>query len=170
MRVAVYAGTFDPVTNGHWSVIERAARIFDRLFVVVAVNPAKRPLFSLEERVEMIREQLGELPQVECESTEDLVVHFARRVGAGYLVRGVRSSTDVESEIELAELNHALAPDVTTVFIPAEPGLSELSSSRIKELVRAGQDVSRYCAPGVSRKLEERLRSTLPEEGRDAVA
>jgi len=157
MRVAVYAGTFDPVTRGHLSVIERGAQLFDRLVVLVAVNPSKQPLFSADERVDMIREVTRPWPNVGCDATGGYVVDFARRHGARYLVRGVRSSTDVEGEIALAHLNHALGPDIETVFIPAHPELSEVSSSRLKELALQGTDISEYCAPAIAARLRERL-------------
>jgi len=157
MRLAVYAGTFDPVTAGHLSVIERAARLFDRLLVVVAKNPGKEPLFCAEERVEMLGEVTKRWPNVESTSTEGFVVDLARERGARYLVRGVRGATDVEGEISLANVNHALAPDIETVFIPAHPGLSEVSSSRLKELASQGVDVSRYCPPEVLARLERRF-------------
>jgi pantetheine-phosphate adenylyltransferase len=163
MRLAIYAGTFDPVTGGHLSVIERAAALFDRVLVVVAVNPQKRPLFSEEERVEMIRQVVAPWPNVEATSTEGFVVDLARERGARYLVRGVRSVTDVEGEITLANMNHALAPDVETVFIPAHPELSEVSSSKLKELFVAGADVSRYCPPLVLARLDERVRRRAGE-------
>ncbi len=158
MRLAIYAGTFDPVTGGHLSVIERAAALFDHVLVVVAINPQKHPLFSAEERVEMIREVSAPWSNVEATSTEGFVVDLAHQRGARYLVRGVRSATDVEGEIALANLNHSLAPDIETVFIPAHPELSEVSSSRLKELFAAGADVSRYCPPLVLARLDERAR------------
>jgi len=157
MRIAIYAGTFDPITYGHLSVIERGARLFDQLLIVVAVNPTKRPLFTPKERVEMIREVTRRWPNVDSTITEGLVVEVARAQGAPYLVRGVRSCTDVESEITLANMNHELAPEVETVFVPAHPELSEVSSSRLKELAAAGEDVSPYCPPEVAARLHERL-------------
>lgn len=157
MRIAVYAGTFDPITRGHLSVIERSAALFDRLVVVVAVNPDKQPLFSVQERVDMIREVVSPWPAVECTSTEGYVVELAREKSARYLVRGVRSCTDAESEIMLANLNHALAPEIETVFIPAHPELSEVSSSRLKELAREGADISLYCPAGIAARLLERV-------------
>jgi len=162
MRVALYAGTFDPLTRGHLSVIERAARLFDRLLVVVAVNPGKQPLFSVEERVEMIREVTAPWPTVTCTSTEGYVVHLARTKGARYLVRGVRGATDVTAELTLADLNHGLAPEIETVFIPAHPELSEVSSSRLKELAARGEDVSRYCPPQIAALLGQRLAVRSP--------
>jgi pantetheine-phosphate adenylyltransferase len=164
MRVAVYAGTFDPITLGHLSVIARGARLFDHLWVVVAVNPDKVPFFSAEERVRMIREVAARWSNVECTSTDGYVVELARRSGAHYLIRGVRSCTDVEAEIVLANLNHSLAPDIETVFIPAHPELSEVSSSRLKELAVQGLDMSRYCPPEIAACLRERVKaSALPE-------
>lgn len=163
MTSAVYAGTFDPVTLGHLSVIERSARLFSRLWVVVAINPDKQPLFSAEERVEMLVEAAGNLPNVQATSTAGYIVELARQLGAGYLVRGVRGATDTEAELALARLNHELAPEIETVFVPAQPQLSEVSSSRLKELVREGADVSRYCPPQVAARLRARLGSISTE-------
>ncbi len=164
MRTAVYAGTFDPITLGHVSVAERAARAFDRVILLIAVNPGKKPLFTPEERLAMAREAIG-APNVECAVTDGYVVHFARSQGAGYLVRGVRSATDVESEIELARLNYALAPEIETFFIPAEPSLSDVSSSRLKQLALQGADISGLCPSGVARRLPERLHPGVTTEG-----
>jgi pantetheine-phosphate adenylyltransferase len=157
MHIALYAGIFDPITLGHLSLIDRGSRLFDRLWVVVAVNPDKQPLFSIEERVRMIREVTARWSNVECTSTEGYVVQLARELSAQYLVRGVRSSTDVEGEIALANMNRELSPDVETVFVPAHPDLSEVSSSRLKELALQGIDVSRYCPAEVAARLRERL-------------
>jgi len=158
MRLALYAGTFDPITCGHLSVIERGARLFDRLVVVVAVNPQKHPLFSVEERLELIGESIGRWSNVECTSTTGYVVELARARGARYLVRGVRGATDVAAEIALADLNHALAPEIETVFVPAHPELSEVSSSRLKELAAQDLDISRYCPPRIAARLRERVK------------
>jgi len=157
MRLAIYAGTFDPVTRGHLSVIERGARLFERILVVVAQNPSKEPLFSVEERAQMIREVTKHWPNVECTSTDGFVVDLARQFGARYLVRGVRGCTDVEGEIALAAMNRELAPDIETVFIPAHPELSEVSSSGLKELAIQGRDISRYCPSEIAARLRERM-------------
>ncbi len=157
MRVAVYAGTFDPITRGHLSVIERGSRLFDRVLVVVAVNPGKQPLFSVEERAQMIRDVTGPWPNVEGACTDGYVVDFARAHEARYLIRGVRSCTDVEAEIALAQANHELAPDLETVFVPAHRELSEVSSSSLKELAIQGMDISRYCPPELAARLRERV-------------
>jgi pantetheine-phosphate adenylyltransferase len=165
MRVAVYAGTFDPITRGHLSVIERAARLFDRLVVVVAVNPTKQPLFSAEERVEMIREVVRRWRNVDCTSTSGMVVKLAAARGARYLVRGVRGSTDVEAEIELANMNHDLAPEIETVFIPAHPTLSEVSSSRLKQLAAQELDISQYCPDEILERLKQKVTGDAPAKG-----
>ncbi len=157
---AVYAGSFDPVTAGHLSVIERAVGLFGRLFVVVAVNPDKQTLFSLQERVELLREATDQWPTVTCTSTTGYVVRFATEHDAAYLVRGVRDATDAEDESQLARLNQLLAPEVTTLFIPAQSALAEVSSSALKGLARAGADISAFCPPGVARRLLRRLTRT----------
>jgi pantetheine-phosphate adenylyltransferase len=157
VRLAIYAGTFDPITRGHLSVIERAAALFDRLLVVVAVNPAKTPLFSAVEREEMICEVTRPWPNVDCASTDGFVVALAGARGARYLVRGVRGATDIDAEIELAQLNQAIAPEVETVFVPARAELAEVSSSRLKALAVDGRDVSAYCPPEVEARLRNKL-------------
>ena len=168
MRAAVYAGTFDPITRGHLSVIERAAQLFDRLLVLVAVNPDKRPLFSGGERVQMIRLATAAWPNVGCAETAGYVVERARAEGARYLVRGVRGATDAGAEIALADMNRALAPEIETVFIPAHPELSEVSSSRLKQLVSEGADVTRYCPPEIAARVRARL-SASPKETSEAA-
>jgi pantetheine-phosphate adenylyltransferase len=157
MRTAVYAGTFDPVTYGHLSVIARAAELFDHSWIVIAVNPGKEPLFSLNERADMLRELLAPWPSCSVTSTEGYVVTLARSLGARYLVRGVRGATDVEAEITLAELNRELAPEIETVFVPAHAELSEVSSSRLKQLARDRADLGRYCPELVAKRLRARL-------------
>ncbi len=160
MRIAVYAGTFDPVTEGHLSVIRHAARLFDELIVLLAVNPDKGPLFSVAERTEMIAGSLG--PQrcaIRIESTEGLVVEFARDAGATALVRGIRDATDAEYETFMAHFNRALAPDIETVFLPADSELSHVSSSGLKAMAARGEDGRAVCPAGVWSRLLERLGS-----------
>jgi pantetheine-phosphate adenylyltransferase len=154
MKAAIYAGTYDPVTFGHLSVVARAVALFDRLWVVVATNPAKQPLFSVVERVELLREATRAWSSCQIVSTDGYVVDLARELGARYLVRGVRGATDIEGEISLARVNSELAPELETVFVPAHAELSEVSSSRLKELARQGADVTRYCPPSVAERLQ----------------
>lgn len=155
--IAVYAGTFDPPTAGHASIVAAAARLFDHVRVVVAVNPAKRPLFTVDERVGLLRAVLGRLPNVSVDATDGLVVEYAREIGAGVLVRGVRGATDATFETELAAQNRAIAPDVATVLLPADPRVADVSSSSLKDAAARGDDVARFCAPVVAAALRARL-------------
>lgn len=157
MKAAVYAGTFDPVTLGHLSVVSRAVELFDRLWIVVAHNPNKQPLFSALERVDMLRDVSRSWQTCSVVATEGYVVTLARELGARYLVRGVRGATDIESEITLARLNHELAPEIETVFVPAHGELAEVSSSRLKQLAREGADLARYCPAAVAERLRARF-------------
>lgn len=157
MKAAVYAGTFDPVTLGHLSVVARAAELFDQLWIVVAHNPQKQPLFSVAERIEMLREVSAMWQTCSVVSSEGYVVSLARELGARYLVRGVRGATDIESEIALARLNHQLAPEIETVFVPAHAELAEVSSSRLKQLAREGAELTRYCPAPVAGRLRSRF-------------
>lgn len=153
MRSAIYAGTFDPPTYGHLSVVERARKLFDRLWIVVAKNPDKQPLFPEDERVTIWRELVEDWPSVTALHTEGYVVELARQLGAQHLVRGVRGATDIDAEIALSRLNHQLAPEIETVFVPAHASLSEVSSSRLKQLALEGADIGRYCPPAVEARL-----------------
>jgi pantetheine-phosphate adenylyltransferase len=157
MNRAVYPGTFDPPTAGHLSVVKRTARLFDDLVVLLAVNPQKVPTFSVAERIAMLREALAGISGVTVDATEGLVLDFSRKVGAGFLVRGVRGTTDFDFEMSMASAHLALAPELVTLFVPADPELSFVSSSALRELARCGGDVSRFCPPSVARRLAERF-------------
>ncbi|HEX5753328.1 MAG TPA: pantetheine-phosphate adenylyltransferase [Archangium sp.] len=157
MTIAVYAGSFDPVTAGHLSVVRQAARLFGHVVVVVAINPEKRTLLTVAERVELLREVVSLHPNVTVASTEGLIVDYARAIGASVLLRGVRGATDAQFETTLAQANRALAPDLATLFLPAESHLAEVSSSRLKEKLARGEDVSDFCPPAVAAKLRSRL-------------
>ena len=156
MTIAVYAGSFDPVTAGHLSVVRQAARLFGHV-VVVAVNPEKRSLLPVAERLELLREAVALHPNVTVASTEGLIVDYARAIGASVLLRGVRGATDAQFETQLAQTNRALAPDLATLFLPAESHLAEVSSSRLKEKLARGEDVSAFCPPAVAARLRQRL-------------
>lgn len=155
-RNAVYAGSFDPITNGHLSILREAARLFDRVYAVVAVNPAKSTLFTEAERVELVRGAAADLSNVSVDSTHGLVVEYARQQGARYLIRGIRGSIDLEYEMALAQVNQALAPEISTLFLVAQAAVSVVSSSFLKELARCGADASPYCPAEVDRRLRER--------------
>jgi len=157
MPAAVYAGSFDPITNGHLSILDEAARLFDRVFVLVAVNPAKASLFSEEERVGLAKEATHAYPNVECASTHGLVVDFAKERGATHLVRGIRGSIDSEYEMALAQVNRELAPEISTLFLLARADVAFVSSSFLKELARCGAEMGRYCPPSVERALRARM-------------
>ncbi|MCA9630745.1 MAG: pantetheine-phosphate adenylyltransferase [Myxococcales bacterium] len=163
MTIAVYAGTFDPITEGHRSVVQQAARLFTHVRVLVADNPDKQATFSVHERLEMLEEVLGPLPNVSSGHTRGLVVDYARRICANVLVRGIRGASDAAYETDMAAENRRLAPEIATVLLAAEPDLSDVSSSRLKELVLAGEDVSRYCTPEVAQRVRARLLPGLTE-------
>ena len=131
---AVYPGTFDPVTNGHLDVIERAAKIFDELIVAVTTNPAKTPWFTLEERVEMLRECCSHLPNVAVEAFDGLLVNFVRQKGAKVIVKGLRAVTDFDYEFQMAAINRKLAPEIETLFLMTSLPYAYLSSSVVKEV------------------------------------
>ncbi len=152
---ALCPGTFDPVTNGHLDIIERAAQRFDALIVAVLDNPAKQPLFTVEERVSLLKEVTHDLGNVEIASFSGLLVEYAKERGIGVVVKGLRALTDFEYEIQMAQMNHALA-DVETLFMTTAPQWSFLSSSLVKEVARFGGDVSALVPPIVTERLRER--------------
>lgn len=157
MRIGVYAGAFDPITAGHISVIERATRLFDQLFVLMAVNSSKSTLFKTKDRLEMIIDAIATLPNVRVACTEGFVVEFARKHQAKFLIRGLRGASDIEYETAIANANLTLAPEIATIFIPAQPELTNVSSSRLKDLAQSGVCISAYCTQMVSDRLIERL-------------
>ena len=155
-RIAVYPGSFDPVTKGHEDLIRRSLAFVDRVVVAVAVNVAKQPLFTLEERVGMIRETVR-LPGVEVQSFEGLLVEFARRIGASVIVRGLRAVSDFEYEFQMALMNRNLDPKLETVFLVPAFDLTYLSSSLVREVARFGGDVSQLVHPAVQQALKRKF-------------
>jgi pantetheine-phosphate adenylyltransferase len=155
-RVAVYPGSFDPVTRGHEDLIRRSLAFVDRVVVGVAVNVAKQPLFTLEERVSLLRETIR-LPTVEVQSFEGLLVEFARRVGASVIVRGLRAVSDFEYEFQMALMNRTLDPKLETVFLVPAFDLTYLSSSLVREVARFGGDVSQLVQPVVQQALRTKF-------------
>jgi|FaiFalFF_MnMetaG_3_1042247.scaffolds.fasta_scaffold01350_8 pantetheine-phosphate adenylyltransferase len=156
-RRAVYPGSFDPPTLGHLDVIERAARLFDELIVAVAVNADKKPLFSLQERVEMLRECCAHLPNVRVIQLEGLLARFAQQMGACAIVRGLRAVSDFEYEFQMASMNRQLAPEVDTCFLMTHQHYAFLSSSIVKEVARLGGDVSALVPANVEKRLRQKF-------------
>jgi pantetheine-phosphate adenylyltransferase len=156
-KIAIYPGTFDPITNGHIDVIERALKIFDKVIVVVARNPKKQTLFAEEERIELIRESLKHLANIEVTATEKLTVEFARSVNANAIIRGIRAVSDFEYEFQIALMNRKLCPDVTTIFLMPNEKFTYLNSSIIRELAQYGADISDFVPPCVEKKLKEKF-------------
>ncbi|HZH79878.1 MAG TPA: pantetheine-phosphate adenylyltransferase [Gemmatimonadales bacterium] len=154
--IAVYPGSFDPVTRGHEDLIRRALRFADRLIVAVAVNPAKQPLFTLDERVALIRRVVDD-PAIEVRSFDGLLAEFARVAGATLIVRGLRAISDFEYEFQMALMNRNLAPGIETVFLVPAFDLTYLSSSLVREVARFGGDVSSLVHPAVQQALKKKL-------------
>jgi len=157
VRIAVCPGSFDPITCGHIDVIERSAPLFDRLIVTVFVNPAKQPLFTAEERVEMIRESVAGIPNVEVDFSDGLLTEYARRKGAHYIVKGLRAVSDFLYEFQMAMVNKYTAPDVETVFVMTSPKYSYLSSSIVRELGQFGGNLKGLVPPGVEKRVREKF-------------
>lgn len=157
MTIAIYAGTFDPLTLGHLSVVKEAVRLFAHVRVLVAVHPTKAPIFSLDERVAIAREVVGAMPTVSCDGTSGMVVDYARAIGATVLVRGLRGEADAAYETRLAQTNRGLGPEILTVMLPADPALSMVSSTELKRRARAGESLDAYCPPVVAARLLARL-------------
>lgn len=158
MRVAVCPGSFDPITLGHLDIIARAAPLFDRLYVAVLENTSKRPLFTVEERLELLREATAHLPTVVCESFTGLVVEYAARRQARVIVRGVRSALDFDYEVQMASMNKQLAPDVETLLIPTAPQYAQVSSTLVKEVAAFGGRVDQWVPAAVGERLYAKLR------------
>ena len=157
MPSALCPGSFDPPTNGHIDVIERAARHFDYVCVAVIANPSKSALFDVAERTQLLKDALGHLDNIEIESVDGLLVDFARRRGLRVVIKGLRAVSDFEYELQMAQMNSALAPELDTMFVTATPAWAFLSSSLVKEVARYGGDVAGLVPPGVAAALAERF-------------
>ena len=153
MKIAVYPGTFDPITNGHADLVSRAARLFDRVVVGVAKDTGKAPVCGIEERVELASVALAEVDNVEVVPFEGLLVEFCRRHDAGIVIRGLRAVSDFEFEFQLASMNRRLAPEIETIFLTPAERYSFISSTLVREIARLGGDVSEFVHPEVQRLL-----------------
>ena len=154
-RIAVYPGTFDPITNGHIDLVSRAAPLFEKVVVGVAYSPSKGPSLPLEQRVELAREALARHPNVEVRGFNTLLAHFVREAGAGVLLRGLRAVSDFEYEFQMASMNRHLIPEVETLFLTPAEQHSFISSSLVREIARLGGDVSGFVPASVVQALSE---------------
>jgi len=155
--IAIYPGSFDPITNGHLDLIERGCRLFDKLIVSILRNETKQPLFSVEERIEMLGEVVGDYPNVAVDSFGGLLVDYAAQNNATVLLRGIRAISDYEYELQMALMNRRLRPDIETVFMMASEAYSFISSRLVKEVFGLGGDIEGLVPPSVERRLRNRF-------------
>lgn len=159
MKIALYPGTFDPITYGHLDVIARASEIFDRVIVLVARNSSKEPLFTGDERMEMVRRAVGSRGNVRVDVFDGLLVRYARKVRATAIVRGLRAVSDFEFEFQMALMNRKLASKITTVFLMPHEKYTYLNSSIVREIARLGGNIGQFVPPHVKKKLAEKKRT-----------
>ena len=157
MKTAIYPGSFDPVTYGHLDIIKRASRLVDRVIIGIIPNSSKSPLFSVEERLEMIKECIKDIDNVEVTSFEGLTINFAKQNDADVIIRGLRAVTDFEYEMQLAQANKTVAPEIETVFYVTSSQYSFLSSSIVRDVAKYGGDNSRFVPDIVVKKLKEKF-------------
>ena len=160
-RMAIYAGTFDPLTRGHEDLVRRAANLFDHVTVAIAASRAKRPFFTLEERTEMAREVLSPYPQVEVCSFDGLLMDFLHDRGAKVILRGLRAASDFEFEFQLAGMNRNLYPEVETVFLTPSEKYMFISATMVREIALFGGDVSKFVHPSISERLKQKVAGIL---------
>ena len=160
-RIGVYPGTFDPVTNGHMDIIQRATHLVDHLVIAIARNAGKGPLFSADERVELVRQEVAVLPEnsthIEVKAFDTLLMHFAREVHASIIIRGLRAVSDFEYEFQMAAMNAKIDPEVETVFLMASDNNQFISSRFVKEIGQLGGDISHFVSPRVHERLANRF-------------
>lgn len=159
--IALFPGTFDPITNGHADLIRRAARLFEQVVVAIAANPEKQPLFSLQERIDLARAVLADIEGVSVEGFDDLLIDCVRRHGARVILRGLRAVSDFEYEFQMAGMNKRLAPEIETAFLPASERDTFISASLVKEIATLGGDVSEFVAPDVAHVLSEKISKSV---------
>jgi pantetheine-phosphate adenylyltransferase len=161
-RIALYPGSFDPVTNGHLDVVRQAVVLCDRLVVAIGVHPGKKPLFSVEERLEMVREVFGPVAasagcECDCTTFDDLTVTAAKRANATILIRGLRDGTDLDYEMQIAGMNETMAPQVRTVFLPASPTVRPITATLVRQIASMGGDVSNFVPKAVAKRLKTKF-------------
>ena len=157
MKIAIYPGSFDPITSGHLNIIRRAANIFDRLIVCVMVNSSKSPLFTQQERVQMIHDVVSDIPNVEVDSSSELLAEYARRKGSCVIIKGLRAGSDFENEFQMALINHKINPSLDTMFLTAEHQYMYLSSSTVKELGGYDVDLSEFLPQEIIPVFKQRI-------------
>ena len=157
MKIAIYPGSFDPVTIGHLNIIQRAANIFDKLIVCVMVNAGKNPMFTLEERVELIRRVTADIPNVDVDSSSELLAEYAKRRGSCVIVKGLRAGSDFENEFQMALINKKINPELDTMFLTAESQYMYLSSSMVKELGSYGVDLSDFLPEEIISDFQKKI-------------
>ena len=165
MKTAIYPGSFDPVTSGHLDIIRRAANIFDKLIVCVMVNAGKHPMFSLEERVELIRRVTQDLPNVEVDGSSELLAEYARRRGSCVVVKGLRAGSDFENEFQMALINHKINPDLDTMFLTSEHQYMYLSSSTVKELACYDVELQDFLPEEIIPDFKRRIQAMKTQGG-----
>ena len=163
MRIAVYPGTFDPLTRGHEDLVRRGAKIFDKLVVGVADSPNKKPFFSMDERVQIAREVLSHYPNVEVKGFRGLLKDFVRDNGANVIIRGLRAVSDFEYEFQMAGMNRYLLPDVETMFLTPSDQYQFISGTIVREIASLGGDVSKFVFPSVEHWLNQKLGLNPPQ-------
>jgi pantetheine-phosphate adenylyltransferase len=161
-RIALYPGSFDPITNGHLDVFRRAVELCDRLIVAIGVHPGKKPLFTVEERFKMVREVFAPIAakagcEFDCTSYDKLTVTAAQKAGATIMVRGLRDGTDLNYEMQIAGMNETMAPDVHTVFVPASVGTRPITATLVRQIAGMGGDVSAFVPPPVAARLKTKF-------------
>lgn len=157
MKIAIYPGSFDPITSGHLNIIRRASQIFDQLIVCVMVNATKSPMFSQDERVNMIRKVVGDLPNVEVDASRELLAEYAKRKGGCVIVKGLRAGSDFENEFQMALINHKINPNLDTMFLTSEHQYMYLSSSTVKELGGYDVDLSDFLPAQIIPEFKQRI-------------
>ena len=157
MKIGIYPGTFDPITNGHLDIIERGRKLFDKLYVVLSINPNKKTLFTVEERIELIKEVVKDYDNVFISTTENLTVNCAKELGAKFMLRGLRAVTDFEYELQINSFNKALDPEIETIFVMAANEYNFLSSSSVKEVAYFNGDISKFVPKCVETAIHKKL-------------
>jgi pantetheine-phosphate adenylyltransferase len=161
-RTALYAGSFDPVTNGHLDVVRQAVRLADRLVLAIGLNPGKTPLFAVEERIAMLTETCGPIAkaagaELACVTFDDLVVSLAQREGATMLIRGLRDSTDFDYEMQMAGMNGTMVPAIQTVFLPASPAARPITATLVRQIAKMGGDITAFVPAPVAARLKAKF-------------